>query len=181
MNRMSWIVTITMTMLLTGIGVFQAAPDEAALAMTQAPLTETSAYTEADGNQATGQPHFQTINGLSLTDDLKTVFEMKGQPLSIKQDEILPSLKTYTFEDCSIIMTDGSIEYVVVPASVGKLDIDGQLLPMDIVKLKEKLGKPYFVSEDGIVYKDGVNVLKIYTDTVSGKVTSVHYFHEAAQ
>ncbi|WP_282937738.1 hypothetical protein [Paenibacillus sp. RC67] len=183
MNRMSWIL-ITGICIGVGFGGFQPAQEETALAMSPYSFdgSQASAGNIAEGIEAGSQPSgFQTVNGLSLTDDLKTVFEMKGQPLSILQDEILPSLKTYTFKDCSITLVDGAIEYLVVPAAAGKLDIDGQLLPMDIVKLKETLGEPYFVSEDGIVYKDGANALKIYIDTASGKVTSVHYFHEAAQ
>jgi len=184
MNRMSWMITITTVFLWTGLGVVQPIHEEAALAMTDSAKPggrSDMSVQPPKTNPESVQPRFQSVNGLSLTDDLKTVFEMKGQPLSMKQDEILPSLKTYTFNDCSIIMVDGEIEYVVVPASTGKLDIDGDQVPMDIDKLKVKLGQPYFVSEDGIVYKDGSHVLKIYTDVVRGKVTSVHYFQEAVQ
>lgn len=124
---------------------------------------------------------FHTVNGLSLTDDLKTVYEMKGQPSAIIQDEILTSLKTYQFEDCSITMIDGSIEYVAIPGTVQQLDIDGQRIPMDLASMKKKLGTPYFVSEDGIVYRNGANALKIYLDPATNKIMSVHYFHTTSQ
>lgn len=177
MNRMSWIITITVILCGAGLGGHEGT----AAAMSSSSSSQAAAESAVYGSGQSGQLHFQTVNGLSLTDDMKTVFEMKGQPLSIVKDDILPSLKTYKFEDCSITLVDGSIEYLVVPAAAGKLDIDGELLPMEIARLEEKLGAPYFISEDGIVYKDGDKALKLYIDTASGKITSVHYFHEALQ
>ncbi|MFE5321039.1 hypothetical protein ACFQ88_20245 [Paenibacillus sp. NPDC056579] len=124
---------------------------------------------------------FHTVNGVALTDDLKTVYEMKGQPSAIVQDEIIKNIKTYQFDDCSITMIDGAIEYVVVPGTASRIDIDGQLIPLNLASIKKKLGTPYFVSEDGIVYRNGTNALKIYIDPASNKLMSVHYFHTTSQ
>lgn len=122
-----------------------------------------------------------TVNGLSLADDLKTMYEIKGEPLFIQRDDVLRLSKVFTYEDCSIGMVDGSIQYVVVPASAGKIEIDGQVLPIDLAKLKEQLGTPYFISEDGIVYKNRSNALKLFLDPDTGEITSIHYFHATAE
>ncbi|MDF2959872.1 MAG: hypothetical protein K0S39_1607 [Paenibacillus sp.] len=122
-----------------------------------------------------------TINGVSLADDIKTVYEMKGTPLSVKQDEIMKSMKTYTFEDCVIGMSDGAIQFVKVPAAAGQIEIDGQILPLKLEELKSKLGQPFFVAEDGIVYKAGYHALKIFLDAETGELASVHFFSAVGQ
>jgi hypothetical protein len=125
--------------------------------------------------------HLASVNGISLSDDLKTIYELKGQPTSIEQDEVLKTLRTYYFKDCIIGMSDGAVQNIVVPAAVGSVEIDGQTVPLELNTLKEKLGTPFFISEDGIVYKDGLNVFKIFLNIETGQVSSVSYFHSGVQ
>jgi hypothetical protein len=122
-----------------------------------------------------------SLNGISLSDDLKTIYEIKGEPLRIVEDEIFKSSRTYVFQDCTIGMTDGAVKNIVVPVSAIKIEIDGQTIPLELERLKEKLGTPFFISEDGIVYKDGDYVIKIYLDNQTGLVHSVSYFHSGLQ
>jgi hypothetical protein len=122
-----------------------------------------------------------SVNGISLADDLKTIYELKGEPTRVVQDEVLKSSRTYYFKDCTVGMSDGAVQNVVVPASAGQVEIDGQTFPLELNKLKEKLGTPFFISEDGMVYKNGYNALKIYLDAVTGQIGSVSYFHQGVQ
>jgi hypothetical protein len=122
-----------------------------------------------------------SVSGVSLGDDIKTIYELKGNPLSVKQDDILPSSKIYTFEDCQIGMSNGAIQYVSVPAAAGQINIDGQVLPLKLDELKNKLGKPYFEAEDGIVYRVRNNALKMYVDPANGSLVAVHFFPAAGE
>jgi len=192
MNKLSWLLTSAAIMVVWVIaGAFQPIHNKEASAMTvpgggyeavSGGAVSGTTYSEAAAvNGNVGRLPFHTVNGLSLTDDLKTVYEMKGQPSAIIQDEILQSLQTYQFDDCFVTMIDGSIEYIAVPGKLKQIDIDGERISMDAESLRRKLGSPYFIGEDGIVYKSGVNALKIYLDPRNGDVLSVHYFHTASQ
>ncbi|SFM06430.1 hypothetical protein SAMN03159341_11568 [Paenibacillus sp. 1_12] len=122
---------------------------------------------------------FASVNGISLTDDLKTIVELKGEPISTIQHEIIQSSVTYLFKDCEINVVDGVVQSVAVSAAAGNVDIDGISFPID--KLKERLGMPFFVSEDGIVYKKGNMAFKIFMDPHDSHIISVSYFHAAMQ
>jgi hypothetical protein len=122
---------------------------------------------------------FGAVNGIALSDDLKTIYELKGQPVSIIEDKILPSSRTYLFKDCEINVADGAIQNITVPATIGKVDIDGITFPFD--KLKERLGMPFFVSEDGLVYKKGNYAFKIFLDVHDSHIQYVSYFHVGDQ
>jgi hypothetical protein len=120
-----------------------------------------------------------SVNGILLSDDLSKILEVKGEPLSIVQDEIVKASQTYLYKDCEINMTDGIIQSIVVPAVVGKVIIDGVIIPFD--QLKEKLGTPFFVSEDGLVYRVGNHAFKIFGDESEGSIHYISFFHVAAQ
>ncbi|WP_240421897.1 hypothetical protein [Paenibacillus periandrae] len=122
---------------------------------------------------------FTSVNGIALSDDLKTIVELKGEPLSLIQDDIIKSSRTYLFKDCEINVVDGAVQSVSVGEAVGKVEIDGISFPFD--KLKDRLGMPYFISEDGIVYKKGNMAFKIFMDPHDNHVKSVSYFHAGSQ
>jgi hypothetical protein len=142
--------------------------------------SDTAALTPYKDAQLDSFP-LAAVNGVSLGDDIKTIYEIKGTPLSVKQDEILKSAKLYAFEDCQIGFADGAIQYVSVSVSAGQIEIDGHTMPMNLALLKSTLGKPYFEAEDGIVYKVRNNALKIYIEPATGQLTSVHFFPAAGQ
>jgi hypothetical protein len=122
---------------------------------------------------------FASVNGIALSDDLKTIVELKGEPLTVIQDDIIKSSRTYLFKDCEINVVDGAVQSVAVGEAVGKVEIDGISFPFD--KLKDRLGMPYFISEDGIVYKKGNMAFKIFMDPHDTHVKSVSYFHAGSQ
>ncbi|MEK3912938.1 hypothetical protein [Paenibacillus sp. FSL H7-0331] len=137
----------------------------------------------AAGTSASETPssllRFGSVNGIALSDDLKTIVELKGEPLSMIQDEIIKSSRTYLFKDCEINIVDGAVQSVTVGAAVGKVEIDGISFSFD--KLKDRLGMPYFISEDGIVYKKGNMAFKIFMDPHDNHIKSVSYFHAGNQ
>ncbi|CAG7638572.1 hypothetical protein PAESOLCIP111_03955 [Paenibacillus solanacearum] len=122
-----------------------------------------------------------SLNGVSLSDDIAEIFEKKGEPLSVSRDELITSIETYRFNDCTVVVIGDFIQYIEVPRSSEEVKIDGEPLPLELSGLQDKLGAPYFESEDGIVYKNGTKALKIYTTAGSDKVNSIHYFNTATQ
>ncbi|MFH5186390.1 hypothetical protein ACHHV8_29340 [Paenibacillus sp. TAB 01] len=153
----------------------------AAAAVTTSEIRLTQPVEESGPSGAESLMKLDRVNGVSIADDLKTIYEIKGEPISKQRDDVLRLSQVYSYKDCSIGLVDGAIQYVVVPASAGTIDIDGQIIPIDLAKLGEKLGTPYFISEDGIVYKNRNHALKIFLDPDTGEIDNIHYFHAAAE
>ncbi|CAG7652071.1 hypothetical protein ACFQI7_19345 [Paenibacillus allorhizosphaerae] len=146
--------------------------------------TDTSVTADGDEMKADSPPSrfaLNSLNGVSLSDDISTIFEMKGAPLSVSRDELITSVETYRFKDCTVVVIGDFIQYIELPQSSDEVNIDGEPLPLELSELQAKLGTPYFESEDGIVYKNGSRALKIYTTAGSNKVNSIHYFNTATQ
>ncbi|TDF95514.1 hypothetical protein [Paenibacillus piri] len=142
----------------------------------------TIAPTAGDTFNRTSVPfRLASVNGISLTDDLKTLYEIKGPPLAIERDGPLQDMSVYMYDDCAVGMSDGAVQFVKVPAAAGRIEIDGQLMPLKPDVLKSRLGQPYFEAEDGIVYKEGGRALKLFLDKETGALVSVHLFNAFGQ
>lgn len=122
----------------------------------------------------------ERLNGVSVSDDLKTVYEMKGQPKRIDTDPLLKHERLFIYDDCQIGLYDNFIQYIIAPGGAETIDIDGQRVTMELGALKQALGTPSLIAEDGIVYRKGQMALKLFVDPVSGKLTSVHLFSAMA-
>ncbi|WP_159888590.1 hypothetical protein [Paenibacillus puerhi] len=122
----------------------------------------------------------ERINGLAVTDDLKTIYELKGEPIAVETEPLFPDERILIYEDCKVGLYLQSVQAVMVPASVGEIVIDGRKLPLDAEELKAVLGTPDWVAEDGIVYKHGGNALKLFIDPEQDKLLSVHLFHNGS-
>lgn len=119
----------------------------------------------------------ERANGIAVTDDLKTLYEIKGKPLSVEQDPLFPHERILVYEDCKVGIYEQFIQYVVILPEAGTFELDGTTLPMQTDRLKKALGEPDWIAEDGLVYRSGNNVLKLFIQPGSGRLTSVHYFH----
>ncbi|MEK8130929.1 hypothetical protein WMW72_23770 [Paenibacillus filicis] len=118
----------------------------------------------------------ERINGLAVTDDLKTIYELKGEPLAEERDPLFPDERTLVYEDCRVALYKLSVQSVMVTADAGTITIDGKTIPLNADRLKAELGKPDLVAEDGIVYKRQWQALKLYIDPEQGRLLSVHLF-----
>ncbi|MBP1153898.1 MULTISPECIES: hypothetical protein [unclassified Paenibacillus] len=119
----------------------------------------------------------ERANGIAVTDDLNTLYEIKGKPLSIEQDPLFKHERILVYEDCKVGLYEQFIQYVVILPETGTFELDGKTLPMQTDQLREALGQPDWVAEDGLVYRSGNNVLKLFIQPGTGELTSVHYFH----
>lgn len=156
---------------------------DTAIAAESYPLEGQSAERKEEEQETASPSSFklERVNGVSVQDDLKTVYEIKGAPLAVEEDKWLPGLRVFVYEDCRVGLYEQFVQYVMVPAKDGgRIEVDGKRLRLDAGKLREALGEPQFMAEDGIVYRRGSAVLKLFIDPETGRLESVHYFHEAA-
>ncbi|MDO3681571.1 hypothetical protein [Paenibacillus ehimensis] len=154
-----------------------------AMAATEQAFTVSAAVYEEAG---TGDPiagpvkwPLERVNGIAVTDDLKTLYEMKGRPNAEETDPLFKDERILVYDDCRIGLYDQFVQYVMVPVQAGTIEIDGKKLEMNADALRQTLGTPDWVGEDGIVYKRGQRALKLFLDEDTGKLLSVHYFHTA--
>ncbi|UUZ81589.1 hypothetical protein LJK88_44385 [Paenibacillus sp. P26] len=134
---------------------------------------------QASWPSAKPEYRLERVNGVSVTDDLKTLYEIKGEPSRIETDPLLKHERVFVYPDCRIGLYDNFIQYVVVPGEAGTIEIDGRVLELKPEVLRKELGEPSLVADDGIVYRRGQNALKIFLDA-NGKLTSVHLFSALA-
>jgi hypothetical protein len=120
-----------------------------------------------------------SVNGILLSDDLSKVREVKGDPLNVLEDPVLKTSQTHLYSDCEIHIRDGVVQSVVVQSSVGKVILDGEIIPFD--QLKQRLGTPFFVSEDGLVYRKGNHAFKLFMDENASSIKFISFFHVAGQ
>jgi hypothetical protein len=122
----------------------------------------------------------RTVNGISLYDDQSIVIEKKGEPELITEDPYIKGFEIYHYPDMKIIFSDGTVNFVEVLEGAETLTIDGIPIPATVQALKEALGEPDFIAEDGIVFQRREALLKVFIDRDTQKLTSIHYYHISA-
>jgi hypothetical protein len=122
---------------------------------------------------------FNNVNGISLNDNVKTVIDKLGQPLSKEKDAFTPEIVVYAYPKMNIGFSDGIVSYVEVLAAAGTVKIDGISIPIKPEGLKNAMGEPDFVAEDGIVFQRNVALVKLFTDMETHEVTSLQYYHHS--
>ncbi|PUA34849.1 hypothetical protein C8Z91_33800 [Paenibacillus elgii] len=148
----------------------------------QTHTVNTAVYEEAGTGAEIGEPvkwPLERVNGISVTDDLKTLYELKGKPKAEENDPLFKDERTFVYDDCRVGLYDNFVQYVMVPVQAGTIEIDGKKLEMKADTLRQTLGTPDWTGEDGIVYKRGQRAFKLFLDEHTGKLLSVHYFHTA--
>ena len=73
----------------------------------------------------------------------------------------------------------GIINYVHIDATQDHIQINGERMDMDIESIRDTLGKPYFVAEDGEVYLRGTQALKVYMKQGSRHIEGIDLFDES--
>ncbi|AFC33450.1 hypothetical protein PM3016_6850 [Paenibacillus mucilaginosus 3016] len=133
---------------------------------------------EAAWTEAVPEWELQRVNGLSMSDDLKTLYEIKGEPLAVEKDPLFKDEQIFVYEDCRVGLYQNFIQYILVPAAAGTIDIDGVRLELTADALRQALGEPDWKAEDGVVYQRGQAALKLFLSPENGSLTSVQYFHD---
>ncbi|WP_042162657.1 hypothetical protein [Paenibacillus gorillae] len=121
-----------------------------------------------------------SVNGLTLDDDPAAVADKLGKPQNVVQDEWLAELQIYEYTDMDIAFRDGWLDYVEISGGADVLQIDGNELPATEAAIREALGQPDFIAEDGIVFQRGEALLKLFIDPHTGKLQSIAYYHIAS-
>ncbi|MBE9915220.1 hypothetical protein G8C92_14400 [Paenibacillus donghaensis] len=119
--------------------------------------------------------HFDTMNGISLSDTPRDVLVKKGKPLRITHDR-WTGCNEYHYKDAVAGICDGMVDYVHIPVSAEKMRINGNWVSLKPSDVENVLGKPQFVSEDGSVFIRGFHAVKLYRDPNTGAVQGADFF-----
>ncbi|MNI51726.1 hypothetical protein D3C73_1064660 [compost metagenome] len=121
---------------------------------------------------------FDSLAGASLYMSKEELLLAKGMPLSIVPDPWQECLE-YQFSDMSAGICEGVVTYIhVTPAQATMYGLKLNDVVLDPVKMsvRELLGSPDFVAEDGDVYIRGNAALKIYRSADSGEWDGIDLF-----
>ncbi|MFS0837951.1 hypothetical protein [Paenibacillus sp. 1P03SA] len=130
---------------------------------------------------ASGSVKLEHVNGISLSDDENTIVKHKGEPTSVRKDEFFGDTKILEYPDCSVAVGEYGVEYVEVTPEHKQITIDGKRVANNLQALEKTLGEPYWVAEDGLVYTQDSQALKLFVDPDSGRLKSVQFFSSVTE
>ncbi|MFE4714058.1 hypothetical protein ACFRAM_24745 [Paenibacillus sp. NPDC056722] len=150
-------------------------PDSAAVLAPQAQVVSSLLYATRPTSYLDS---FDSLAGVSLDTTQEELLLIKGTPLHIAQDPWLDCLE-YQYEDMSAGVYAGQVIYVHVAPHQARLYgllINGVKIEPEKDVLREVLGTPYFMAEDGDVYMRGNIALKIYRNPATGTWDGIDLF-----
>jgi hypothetical protein len=121
---------------------------------------------------------FDSLAGVALYATKEELIQAKGVPLNIV-NELWQDCLEYQYADMSAGVSDGVVLYIhVTPMQAQQhgLQLSGVEIDPGKSKLKELLGTPDFIAEDGDVYMRGSTALKIYRNLVTGEWDGIDLF-----
>jgi hypothetical protein len=121
--------------------------------------------------------HFNSVNGISLYDTKESIKAKFGSPQAITQDPNLIELETYVYPMMKVGFSYGTADYVEVPAEAGSILIDDVHVATTVEAMKEALGEPDYIAEDGIVFQRRDALIKLFIDPMTRQPTVIHYYH----
>lgn len=124
------------------------------------------------------QKEFETVNDISLQDTKSEVLSKKGYPQHTEKDVILGS-KEFIYDDVTIGIIDGTVTYIQVKNDAPYLKVNDVYMELTPRSIKDTLGKPDYVAEDGDVYIRGHQAVKVYLDEDQG-LKQIEFFDEAS-
>ncbi|OMF23452.1 hypothetical protein BK133_24495 [Paenibacillus sp. FSL H8-0548] len=119
----------------------------------------------------------QSVNDITLYDDPAAVIKKLGEPDRITQDPHLAGVVIYEYPNMNIVFSDEMVNFVELAEGAKTLWIDGIEVEATIAGVQEALGEPDYMTEDGIVFERYEALLKLFIDTDTQQLTSIHYFH----
>lgn len=121
---------------------------------------------------------FDSLAGVSLYDTEEELLAAKGAPLRMAPDSWQNCME-YQYSDMSAGICEGIVLYVQVsPAQASSYGLYLNRTKLDPLKgnLREMLGEPHFVAEDGDVYMRGSTALKIYRNPGTEEWSGIDLF-----
>ena len=122
---------------------------------------------------------FETINGVAMDGDLSEVLAVLGEPTERTTDELLGT-EEYHYPGLTVGLYEGLVDYVVVPASAGSVRLGDTEIALELAQLRELLGEPDLVADDGLVYVRGPLALKLFTDAEGSVLSTLEVFWAAS-
>lgn len=176
-----WNVALLMVGLLiySGGGGAVAEPQHAA-GMSQPPIIHAASDVGQAHNSDNAVESYGTLNGVSLTDNKHDVIRKLGTPARIEQEDLSGVTKLH-YKDMEVGVRNGYTEYVHVKPSAVSFQVEGQRIGMTTDLVRASLGKPYFKAEDGDVYLENQNALKVFIDRDSGQIEGIDLFFDYSQ
>ncbi|NRF92182.1 hypothetical protein HQN89_14315 [Paenibacillus frigoriresistens] len=146
------------------------------LAAVQAePSNGSSASLQAADTRAV-VPILHSLEGISLDDNTEAVVAKKGYPLTFVQDPHFVEAFTYEYPDMNIGFQDGIVTFVQIPAKVGHVQINDQRISLTMTDVKRLLGEPDYVTEDGIVFQRGEELIKLFVAPETQELIAIDYY-----
>ncbi|WP_433944104.1 hypothetical protein [Paenibacillus sp. SN-8-1] len=121
---------------------------------------------------------FDTLNDISLSDQLKDVTGKKGKPDRVTHDK-LTGYTEYHYKDVTVGLFEDQVYYVHLGANVKEMKVNKQWIALQSASLNRAFGPADYVAEDGEVYTRGYSAIKIYRDP-TGNVQGIELFDSSA-
>ncbi|MHA6480684.1 hypothetical protein ACX1C1_01900 [Paenibacillus sp. strain BS8-2] len=121
----------------------------------------------------------QSVEELTLYDDRAAVIGKLGEPKGVTQDEFYSELVIYEYERLHVVFFGEYIQSIDIAADVKEVLLDDRYVEATLTDLKDVLGDPDYVAEDGIVFQRDEALLKLFVDQASGELSSISYYHLA--
>lgn len=160
----------------TTVAVEPPSQPTAELALWQHPFPAQAAENGRETRRTMGA--FDSMGGISLYDDLKSVLSKKGEPDSVEKDPYTGYIECQ-YGNLTVGLYEDLVYYVHTGFAPQNISVNDISIPLQEPWLSHFFGEPDFVAEDGDVYIRGSAALKIYKDP-AGKIIGVDLFDEAA-
>ncbi|GFZ81100.1 hypothetical protein GCM10008018_28330 [Paenibacillus marchantiophytorum] len=118
-----------------------------------------------------------SLEGISLEDNTADVTAKKGPPSTIVEDPQFIGETIYQYPNFNVGFYEDVVSFVQVSATVGHIQINDQQIPLTVSELKQFLGEPDFVAEDGLVFQRRDTLIKLFVQPETQELISVDYYH----
>ncbi|NQX70168.1 hypothetical protein HQN90_28930 [Paenibacillus alba] len=118
-----------------------------------------------------------SLEGISLEDNTADVTAKKGAPLTTVEDPQFIGETIYQYPDVNVGFYEDVVAFVQVPARAGRIQINDQEIPLTLTDVKQLLGEPDFVAEDGVVFQRKEALIKLFMQPDTQDLISIDYYH----
>lgn len=176
-----WNVTLLMVGLLIFSGGGGAVEEvQHTTGLSQLPIIHTASEAGQAHTGDNSLKSYGALNGISLTDTKREVIRKLGPPESIEHEK-LSGITIFHYKEMEVGVRNGYTEYVHVDSNASSFQLENQRISMTPAQVRATLGQPYFKAEDGDVYLEDHNALKVYIDSDSGQITGIDLFFDYSQ
>lgn len=120
------------------------------------------------------------VCGIAIQDDLKTVYEMKGEPVQIETSPENKRERVLIYEDCRIGLLDQFVRYVTVPALARQIEINSSLVNMRLDEAAGAVRRPLSCGRGRACIPLRSNGFEAYLGRNGRRLEAVDFFHVGA-